>query len=222
MKLKRKNSGFSLIELMVVVSIMAILATAGLTGYSSAQKKARDSRRKGDIRTIQNMFVSTTDSGGNYAIEAALSDSSFPVDPSSTYHYIIVGPSKNSQPGTELGKIEGLSAEKVSDTAITNFENSITKNAEAADYIYLGLGTANGGFACAWMESGSGGNAGITGADGTADIISSENPFFAQKESLSDSVLFGDNRAIFSDNRQETYYINSDCGSDCNVFCAVF
>ncbi len=41
----KKQSGFTLIELMVVMAIIAILATAGLSAYTSYIKGARDSSR---------------------------------------------------------------------------------------------------------------------------------------------------------------------------------
>jgi prepilin-type N-terminal cleavage/methylation domain-containing protein len=48
----QKNRGFSLIELMVVISIIAILSVIGLNGYSSAVRKGRDARRKSDVNAI--------------------------------------------------------------------------------------------------------------------------------------------------------------------------
>ena len=50
--MKKAHKGFSLIELMVVIAIIGILAAAGMVGYSSAVKKARDSRRKSDIQSL--------------------------------------------------------------------------------------------------------------------------------------------------------------------------
>jgi type IV pilus assembly protein PilA len=44
--------GFTLIELMVAVSIIAILAVIGLTVYQGVQQRARDARRKADIDSI--------------------------------------------------------------------------------------------------------------------------------------------------------------------------
>src|SRR3989338_10013359 len=45
--------GFTLMELLVVISIIAILITVGLTSFSTAQKKARDTKRKSDIKEVQ-------------------------------------------------------------------------------------------------------------------------------------------------------------------------
>jgi len=45
--------GFTLIELMVVIAIIAILATVGLTIYTQAEKSARDGKRIADIQEIQ-------------------------------------------------------------------------------------------------------------------------------------------------------------------------
>lgn len=50
----RLSRAFTLLELLVVIGIIAILIALGTVSYSTAQKKARDSKRKGDIRSIQN------------------------------------------------------------------------------------------------------------------------------------------------------------------------
>src|SRR3989344_814117 len=48
-----KKSGFTLVELLVVISIIAILSAIGLTMYSVAQKSARIAKRIADLRSIQ-------------------------------------------------------------------------------------------------------------------------------------------------------------------------
>ena len=44
--------GFTLLELLVVISIIGVLVVMGTFSYSTAQKKARDAERKGDLRGI--------------------------------------------------------------------------------------------------------------------------------------------------------------------------
>lgn len=55
---KSSKSGFTLLEMLVVIGIIAILITLGIASYSTVQKKSRDARRKGDLKTIQNALES--------------------------------------------------------------------------------------------------------------------------------------------------------------------
>lgn len=48
--------GFTLIELMVVITITAILVATGYSAYSGSQKSARDARRKADIQAISSVL----------------------------------------------------------------------------------------------------------------------------------------------------------------------
>jgi prepilin-type N-terminal cleavage/methylation domain-containing protein len=49
----KKKTGFTLFELLVSISIIAILTALATVSYSSAQKKARDARRMEDMANIQ-------------------------------------------------------------------------------------------------------------------------------------------------------------------------
>lgn len=47
------KKGFTLLEMLVVIGIIAILVSIGISSYSTAQKKARDAKRKSDLKSIQ-------------------------------------------------------------------------------------------------------------------------------------------------------------------------
>jgi type IV pilus assembly protein PilE len=49
----RVLEGFTLLELLVVIGIISIIIAVGTVSYSTAQKKARDAKRKGDLSSAQ-------------------------------------------------------------------------------------------------------------------------------------------------------------------------
>lgn len=58
MKLKNKNIfGFTLVELLVVISIIGILTMIGAVAYSGAQKKARDTQRKTELDALSKALI---------------------------------------------------------------------------------------------------------------------------------------------------------------------
>ena len=48
------NKAFTLIEMLVVISLIGILAALALVSFGVSQKQARDSARKSDLKTISN------------------------------------------------------------------------------------------------------------------------------------------------------------------------
>ncbi len=50
------KKSFTLLEMLVVIGIIAILATLGFASYSTVQKKARDAKRKGDLSAMQKVL----------------------------------------------------------------------------------------------------------------------------------------------------------------------
>lgn len=74
------NLAFTLLEILVVIGIIVTLVGLVSTSYSTAQKKARDSRRKSDLKQIQDAFEQYY-SVCNYTYPGALGDSVECADP---------------------------------------------------------------------------------------------------------------------------------------------
>ncbi len=49
--------GFTMIEIMVAIAIIAILTTIGFSAYTQVQMRGRDARRKEDLRAISNALL---------------------------------------------------------------------------------------------------------------------------------------------------------------------
>ena len=70
----KKNKGFTLIESLVVVTMMMVITAVAVTSYATASKKNRDNRRKADlekIRTALEMFRQS-DLGGSYPVASGV------------------------------------------------------------------------------------------------------------------------------------------------------
>lgn len=76
------KSGFTLVELLVVISIIAILSVIGITVFSGVQKSARDARRRVDINSIANaMEVNKTTADYSVPKTDQFAGGSIPHDP---------------------------------------------------------------------------------------------------------------------------------------------
>ena len=72
--MKRKNKGFTLIELIVSITIIAVLTVVGVVSYGGASKKARDSRRIADLEKIRiALELYRQDVGSSYPLTDTLS-----------------------------------------------------------------------------------------------------------------------------------------------------
>lgn len=76
------NKGFTLIEMLIVIAVIAILAGVVLTGVSGFQASARDTRRIGDLRNSQNFLELYFTRCGHYpgGMVAGICDSNDPAD----------------------------------------------------------------------------------------------------------------------------------------------
>jgi prepilin-type N-terminal cleavage/methylation domain-containing protein len=105
----KKNKGFTLIEILIVVAIISILASIVLVGLGAFRGRGRDARRISDLRSTQNAlelyytkyqaypsisggdsWVSLTNSlsGAGIGVTVIPND---PLKPTKTYHYGVSG-----------------------------------------------------------------------------------------------------------------------------------
>jgi general secretion pathway protein G len=69
MDLIRKRRGFTLIEIMVVVIVLAILAAVIIPNFASKPEEARVSKAKGDISTLETLLEQFRLNLGRYPAE---------------------------------------------------------------------------------------------------------------------------------------------------------
>jgi prepilin-type N-terminal cleavage/methylation domain-containing protein len=64
--LKKRNQGFTIVELLIVIVVIGILALLVITTYSGIQAKARNSKRQTDVQSIQTQLEAYFSQNGFY------------------------------------------------------------------------------------------------------------------------------------------------------------
>ncbi|MCX6704946.1 MAG: prepilin-type N-terminal cleavage/methylation domain-containing protein, partial [Candidatus Woesebacteria bacterium] len=62
----KKGAGFTLVELLVVIAVLGVLVTIGLTSFTSAQMRGRDTQRKSDLKEVSSSLEIYYNDYGRY------------------------------------------------------------------------------------------------------------------------------------------------------------
>ena len=63
LKNMKKDKGFSLIELLIVIAIIGILSAVVLSSLGTAREKARDARRLSEVKDMTKLLIVESDTG---------------------------------------------------------------------------------------------------------------------------------------------------------------
>ncbi len=146
MKHLKSTRGFTLIEMLIVVTIIAVLAAMILVGMGGARVKTRDAKRIGDLHNVQNgleLFFSTE---GQYPVAitwAALTTeligadvgvNRVPDDPLSDQHYIY---GNNDPSGVPTDYVLGATLEESENIALDDdIDDSSLYSVDCTDPVY--------------------------------------------------------------------------------------
>lgn len=75
--LKKKQKGFTIVELLIVIVIIGILATIVIVTFTGIQKKARDSKRQTDINAVNSQIAAFYTNYGFYPTLGDLNSATF-------------------------------------------------------------------------------------------------------------------------------------------------
>ena len=158
--IKISNKAFTLIELMVAITIIAILAIAGFTVFSNSQKAARDAGRRLDINNIAKAIEASKDGKGYYTYIGSNYANDFPrgaFDSAQTQQYVIA--ESVTTPPTPPANPAAWTTAVPAGGVYTQFSNSTLGSGGlslvAADLLVKGgsVGKVNAWTVCASLET---------------------------------------------------------------------
>ncbi len=75
--LKKRNQGFTIVELLIVIVVIGILALLVITTYAGIQAKARDSKRSSDVKSLQTQIEAFFSQKGYYPSRADMNNATW-------------------------------------------------------------------------------------------------------------------------------------------------
>lgn len=75
--LRKKQTGFTIVELLIVIVVIGILAAIVITTFTGVQKRARDSERKSDLQALSSQMEVYFADNSKYPTLANMNDSAW-------------------------------------------------------------------------------------------------------------------------------------------------
>ena len=77
MKINRKQQGFTIVELLIVIVVIGILAGLVITTFTGIQQKARNTERQTDVKAIHGQVEAYYAQNGRYPTRANMNDATW-------------------------------------------------------------------------------------------------------------------------------------------------
>lgn len=119
--LKRKQSGFTIVELLIVIVVIGILAALVVTTFSGIQRKARNTERETDIKAVHGQLEAYYAQNNSYPALAQVQDATWR--------------------GTNL---KGLDAEALKDPKAASGQDTPSATGSGTQYKYAPVSATDG------------------------------------------------------------------------------
>ncbi len=119
--LKKRNQGFTIVELLIVIVVIGILAALVITTYSGIQAKARNGKRSTDIQAIQTQLEAFYSQNGFYPSLTDLNSKTWrDTNMKSLDKVALVDPSTNCDPDVSTTCVAATPAAKIYAYAVSD------------------------------------------------------------------------------------------------------
>lgn len=125
--LKKRQSGFTIVELLIVIIVIGILATLVIVTFTGIQQKARDNQRQTDVAAVASHVEAFNAQNGYYPSLADLQTASFlssnlkGLDPDA-----LIDPKGSALAGTTSSTAYGYETTGCTNTTATSATNQCT------------------------------------------------------------------------------------------------